>query len=120
MDARGLRAGLVGTGCTSCGATIPPDGIAVLADRGDVAFVELRCASCGSRTMAVVVRNEGTAPVADTAPHPELDPATEARLAGVPPLGEEDVAAMARFLDGWDGDLLTLLDPHGDHPGPGS
>jgi len=116
MDARGLRAGLEGTGCTSCGTAIPVDGIAVLADRGDVAFVELRCGACGSRTMAVVVR-DGTQPVADTASHPELDPATEARLAGAPPLGPADVAAMARFLDGWQGDLRTLLDGTGDQPG---
>jgi hypothetical protein len=116
MDARGLRAGLEGTGCTSCGATIPVDGIAVLADRGDVAFVELRCVACGSRTMAVVVRDEGTRPVADTAPHPEIDPATEARLAGAPPLGAEDVAAMAHFLEGWHGDLLTLLSRPSDGP----
>ena len=120
MDARALRAGLEGTGCSSCGATIPPDGIAVLADRGDVAFVELRCAACGSRTMAVVVRGEGTGPVADTAFHPELDPATEARLAGTPPLAKEDVAAMARFLEGWQGDLRTLLDGGTGRPGAAS
>jgi hypothetical protein len=120
MDARGLRAGLEGTGCTSCGATIPADGIAVLADRGDVAFVELRCGACGSRTMAVVVRDELTGPVVDTAPHPELDPQTEARLAGAPPLGAEDVAAVARFLDGWRGDLRTLVEGAGDHPGAAS
>lgn len=103
----------MGTGCTSCGATIPANGIAVLADRGDVAFVELRCAACGSRTMAVVVRGEGTGAVVDTAPHPELDPAAEARLAAVPPVGPEDVAAMARFLEGWEGDLRSLLEPDG-------
>ena len=117
MDARGLRAGLEGTGCTSCGATIPAEGIAILADRGDVAFVELRCDGCGSRTMAVVVRDEVTGPVADTAPHPELDPQAEARLAGAPPLDDEDVAAMARFLEGWQGDLRTLLDGPSDRPG---
>jgi hypothetical protein len=120
MDARGLRAGLEGTGCTSCGATIPADGIAVLADRGDVAFVELRCTACGSRTMAVVVRGEESGPIADTARHPELDPQAEARLAGVPPLGDEDVAAMARFLEGWQGDLRTLLDRRSDGPGAAS
>ncbi len=117
MDARGLRAGLAGTGCTSCRATIPLDGIAVLADRGDVAFVELRCAACGSRTMAVVVRDDGTTPVADTASHPELDPMAEARLAATPPIGDEDVAAMARFLDGWQGDLRTLVARRPDQTG---
>jgi hypothetical protein len=117
MDARGRRAGLEGTGCTSCGAIVPADGIALLADRGDIAFVELRCAGCGSRTMAVVVRGEGTGQVVDTAAHPELDPYAEARLAGAPPLADEDVAAMARFLDGWQGDLRTLVDRGSDRPG---
>ena len=67
--------------------------------------------------MAVVVRGEETGPVADTALHPELDPQAEARLAGVPPLDDEDVAAMARFLEGWHGDLHSLLDPRTDGPG---
>ena len=120
MDARGLRAGLAGTGCSSCGTTIDPDGIALLADRGDVAFVELRCAACGSRTMAVVLGADGTAPRLDTAHHPELDPVTEARLAGAPPIDAEDVAAVARFLDAWDGDLRTLVDVPPDGPGGSS
>ena len=108
MDHRGLRARLVGAGCTSCGAPIAPDGIVVLADRGDVAFVDLACAACGSRTLAVVVP-DGDGPRLDTARHPELDPATEARLAGSPAMAEGDVAAMHRFLAGWDGDLRSLL-----------
>jgi DNA-directed RNA polymerase subunit RPC12/RpoP len=121
MDPRGLRARLTGAGCTSCGAAIPVDRIAVLADRGDLAFVELRCPVCGSRTLGVVVAGDGTAPSLDTARHPELDPATEARLAGAPALGQEDVAAMGRFLSGWQGDLRTLLDggPTGRPDGEG-
>ena len=110
MDPRGLRARLTGAGCTSCGAAIPVDRIAVLADRGDLAFIELRCPACGSRTLGVVVAGDGAAPRLDTAPHPELDPAAEARLAGAPALAEEDVVEMARFLDGWRGDLRSLLD----------
>ena len=118
MDPRGLRARLSGSGCTSCGSAIPVDRIAVLADRGDLAFVELRCATCGSRTLGVVVAGEGAVPSLDTAPHPELDPATEARLAGAPALDEADVAAMGRFLAGWTGDLRSLLDgPAGTDPG---
>jgi DNA-directed RNA polymerase subunit RPC12/RpoP len=115
MDPRGLRARLTGAGCTSCGAAIPTDRIAILADRGDFAFVELRCPACGSRTLGVVVVGEGATPSLDTASHPELDPAAEARLAGAPALGEDDVAAMGRFLAGWTGDLRSLLD---GRPGP--
>lgn len=103
MDLRGLRERLTGAGCASCGAAIPVDRIAVLADRGDLAFVELSCPRCGSRTMGVVI-------AADPAP-PVLD--TDARLAGGPPLDDEDVRAMHRLLAGWEGDLRSLLDQPG-------
>ncbi len=108
MDHRGLRKRLAGADCTSCGAAIVGDGIAVLADRGDVAFVQLTCRDCGSRTLSLVVQ-DAAGPRLDTARHPEIDPATEARLQGSPAIVESDVADMARFLDGWQGDLRTLL-----------
>ncbi len=108
MDHRGLRQRLAGADCTSCGAAVAGDGIAVLADRGDVAFVQLSCGGCGSRTLSLVVR-DSAGPRLDTARHPELDPDAEARLAGRPALTEADVAAMRRLLDGWRGDLRGLL-----------
>ena len=69
------------------------DRISVLADRGDLAFVELDCAACGSRTMSLVLRAASGAgePVLDTAVHPELGPLVDARLAGRPAIGEDDV-----------------------------
>ena len=121
MDHRGLRARLTGAGCTSCGAAVPADRIAVLADRGDFAFVELDCPRCGSRTMGLVLAaaSDSVDPVLDTADHPELDPATSARLASRPAVGEEDLLAMHRFLAGWTGDLRSLLDDPGPwHSGP--
>ena len=118
MDPRGLRARLTGAGCTSCGATVPVERIVVLADRGDFAFVELDCRGCGSRTMGLVLASPaGADPVLDTAGHPELDPGTAARLASRPPVGEDDLIAMHRFLDGWTGDLRSLLGE--DRPGDG-
>lgn len=97
------------------------DRIVILADRGDLAFIELDCGTCGSRTMGVVVGAGGEAdrPVLDTALHPELDPATEARLAGSPPLALDDVVAMRRFLARWHGDVRSMLGQRdaGD-PGP--
>ncbi len=108
MDHRGLRKRLAGADCTSCGAAIIGDGIAVLADRGDVAFVQLTCRDCGSRTLSLVVQ-DAAGPRLDTARHPELDPVMEARLIGSPALAEADVADMQRFLDSWQGDLRTLL-----------
>jgi hypothetical protein len=113
MDHRGLRARLTGAGCTSCGAAVPVERIDVLADRGDVAFVELDCPTCGSRTMGLVLAAEpGARPaVLDTAVHPELGPAAEARISGRPAVSLDDVRTMRRFLAGWDGDLRSLLDP---------
>jgi hypothetical protein len=109
MDPRGLRTRLTGASCASCCAAVPAERIAVLADRGDFAFVELQC-SCGSRTMGLVVAAPtGEEPVLDTAAHPELDPSTAARLASRPAIGEEDLLAMHRLLEGWTGDLRTLL-----------
>ncbi len=110
MDHRGLRERLAGAGCTPCGAAVPVDRIAVLADRGDIAFVELDCPACGSRTMSVVLAADRGSARLDPDAHPELDPATEARLAGAPALAEADVVEMRRFLAGWGGDLRALLD----------
>jgi predicted RNA-binding Zn-ribbon protein involved in translation (DUF1610 family) len=115
MDPRGLGARLTGAGCTSCGAAIPVDRIAVLADRGDFAFVELDCPRCGSRTMALVLAAPaGDEPVLDTASHPELDPATAARVASRPPVSEDDLFAVHRLLEDWSGDVRSLL---GEDPG---
>ena len=118
MDHRGLRARLTGAGCTSCGAAVSIDRIAILADRGDLAFVELDCAACGSRTMSLVLRDAADpgSSVLDTAAHPELGPAIEARLASRPPIDEADVLAVARLLAAWDGDLRTLVEGRGDGP----
>ena len=40
----------------------------------------------------------------------------DARLAGRPAIGEDDVAAVARLLAAWDGDLRTLLEGRRDAP----
>jgi hypothetical protein len=94
------------------------DRISILADRGDLAFVELDCAACGSRTMSLVLQAGSGAgePVLDTAAHPELGPLVDARLAGRPAIGEDDVVAVARLLATWDGDLRTLLEGRRDGP----
>lgn len=110
MDSRdGIRALLAGATCPGCGAAVPADAIALLAERANLAYVEVRCPACGSVTMGVVVDGED----ADAGPgeprHPELLPGERARLAGRAPVGRGDVERMRRFLDGWHGDLRSLL-----------
>ena len=111
MDHRGLRARLTGAGCTACGAAIPVERIVLLADRGDLAFVELRCDACGSRTLGVVLGAGLAAHLPGTATLPEPDAVTEATRGGAPVIDEQDVAAMRRFLSAWEGDLRSLVDP---------
>ena len=40
-----------GVTCTACGASVPAEWIRILANRDDLAFVELDCAGCGSRAL---------------------------------------------------------------------
>ena len=67
---------------------------------------------CGSETLSVLLDpgHGSAAPVLDTAPHPELDPDAEARLAGRPRIGAADVISMRQFLATWGGDLRALLE----------
>ena len=118
MDHRGLRARLTGAGCTSCGAAVSIDRIAVLADRGDLAFVQLDCAACGSRTMSLVLRDDPDAgsPVLDTATDAGPGPIPWGRTPVRPPIEPDDVVAVRHLLDGWQGDLRSLLDGRGDAP----
>ena len=115
MDHRGLRARLSGAGCTSCGAAVSIDRIVVLADRGDLAFVELDCPACGSRTMSLVLRDvaDPDAHVLDTAADSAQERVPVLRL---PPIDDDDVLAVGRLLAAWQGDLRTLVEGRGDAP----
>ena len=62
--------------------------------------------------------------VPQTAGHPELDPSTAARVASRPAVGEDDLIAMHRLLEGWTGDVrsssaTTAAGGPGDRPGAG-
>jgi DNA-directed RNA polymerase subunit RPC12/RpoP len=127
MDHRGLRAHLAGAACTSCGAAIPSDRIDVLADRGDLAFVELRCPACGSRTVAMVlgpahglpavVLDVDGGPVLGTGTHPVPASTSRPPVDGRSPVSGRDVLAMRTFLAGWEGDVRSMLGEHGSARG---
>ncbi len=97
--------------------------IRVLAEREDLAFVELPCPGCGARTLGLVTSRSGGGRRLDLAPTCELGPADVARRAEAPPVDADDVLDMHRFLAAYRGDLHALLDrPGGDGadrtPGP--
>jgi hypothetical protein len=117
-----LRALLGGVGCTACGAAVPADRIEVLAERESLAFVEFRCAACGSEALGLVVLepdDDGAlTPVSDVARYGEFGPADEVRLAGRPPIDGDDVAVMHAFLAAYQGDLRSLLGSDDARRGP--
>jgi hypothetical protein len=105
-----LRALLDGVGCGVCGDPVGAEGIRVLADREELAFVELACPGCGSTTLAIVtlgIDDRGDLAIADDG-FGEFGPGDE-RLAGGPPIGPSDVLAMHELLAGYRGDLRGLL-----------
>ena len=122
MDPRDrLRDSLAGVGCTACGAAVPADRIDVLAEREDLAFVQFRCAACGSEALGLVVSDgdpDEAPAAADTARYEEFGPADEMRLTG-PAIGPDDVRRMHALLERYRGDLRTLLDGSGGAHGAG-
>ncbi len=89
MDEPDFRSLLAGTGCTACGASIPADSVRVLAQREHLTFIELRCAVCGSDTLAMAILatdDPGGAPIIDVGGYGEFGPA-------------DDVAARRRPAD---------------------
>ena len=122
MDHRGLRERLAGAGCTACGAVIPTDRIAVLADRRGLAFVELTCVICGNQAMCVVLPAGSEPPAPLEVTPAQTGPAiiTAARTPASPALSEADVREMRRFLATWHGDLRSLLDHRGGSTGGGT
>jgi hypothetical protein len=114
-----LRACLEGTPCTVCGAALDPWRIRVLAEREDLAFVELPCHGCGSATLGMITASADGDPALDLAAAGELRPDEAARFSGRPPLDLDDVVDMHRFLAAYGGDLRGLLDGRAAGPGSG-
>jgi hypothetical protein len=100
-----------GAACTACGATVPTGRIRVLAQRDDVAFVELECPACDSTTLALLLDPVG--PDGSAALDVDADLAagqmTVGRTVGRP-ITEADVEALRRDLADWDGDLVGWLE----------
>lgn len=108
MDPRErLRPRSGGLSCSVCGWPLTSEGMRVLAERDDLAFVELPCGGCGAEVLEMIELEPGPAPPRPV--RPVVDTA--------PPIRTDDVRAMRRFLEGWQGDLRTLVGRRSDHGG---
>ena len=90
-----LRALLDGLGCTVCEERVPADRVRLLARRDDLLFLQVECRTCGSTSLGFV---------ADEAPQTEAEAGN-----GLAAISADDVLDMHALLDGWTGDLRSLV-----------
>ena len=90
--------------CSSCGTRFRRSGLRVVRREADVWQVSARCPSCEAVSL-LVVKLDRSGLVSDF----ELTRAEQERFAQDPPIGADDVLAMAEFLAGFDGDFRGLL-----------
>jgi len=93
---------LGGADCAACGSSVPASRVRLLAERDDLVFAELGCPSCGSISLAIVVK---------AAPTPDALVAPESGALGGAPVGADDVLDMHEFLAEYRGDVRGLLHP---------
>ena len=97
------------------------DRITVLAQRDDVAFVELACPACGSETIGLLM--SPAEPDGDVILDVAMDgppTAGPSRTGRFRPITDADVAAIRDDLAAWQGDLVGWLETLDDTDRPRS
>ena len=110
------RSLLGGISCSACEERVPSDRIRILAQREDLAFIEVECLVCGSTSLGLVAGDEGER---GKQRHSPGAPARSGR-ATAPTVTTDDVLAMHVLLENWRGDVVGLLDPRQDPGALGS
>ena len=90
-----LRALIDGLGCTVCEERVPPDRVRLLARRDDLLFLQVDCRTCGSTSLGFI---------AD-----EAQPGGADDYDGPAAISTDDVLDMHALLEGWTGDLRSLV-----------
>jgi|SRR5215216_3748015 len=93
-----------GVDCGVCGGRVPAARIEVLAQREDLAFLELACPACKSQTLGILVAGGNDA--ADR--YGEFVAADHIRFRDAPPIDVDDILAVHAALD--EGGLQALVD----------
>jgi hypothetical protein len=119
---------LLNAGCSMCGRPYAAPGIKVLAQREEIAFVQLVCFTCQTQTLALVTGvtaasedplEEDGGVLGTFRPEAEAGPedAEAQTLRSIPPISEADVQEMRAYLADYQGDLRSLLQKPGDDHG---
>ena len=119
---------LLGAGCTRCGQPYAAQGIRVLAQREEIAFVQLVCFACQTQTLALVTgaaagedETDGRrGDVRGDLPTGEGAGRRAASRGAGRPISEADVLEMRSYLAGYQGDLRGLIDRPSDQREPGA
>src|ERR1700690_265176 len=119
---------LLGAGCTRCGQPYAAQGIRVLAQREEIAFVQLVCFACQTQTLALVTGAPATegdpdgrgGDVGGALPQDEggLGPYTSHGMGRA--ISESDVLDMRSYLADYQGDLRSLVNRSPDERRPGA
>jgi hypothetical protein len=99
MDPRDRPDVADGAECAACGRPVRAEATRVLAQREDLAFVELGCDACGSISLAIRLGSGRDGSATGGAP-------TDESTASI---GADDVLEMHLFLAGYRGDLRGLV-----------
>jgi hypothetical protein len=118
---------LLGTGCTRCGQPYAAHGIRVLAQRQEIAFVQLVCFACQTQTLALVTGAPATDDDADGLGEGTLgdalagdrDDDPKASHRARQPISEVDVLEMRAYLAEYQGDVRGLFGAPPDESEPG-
>jgi hypothetical protein len=105
-----LRTQLTSFGCAACGQPYETGRIRLLAERDGLYFVDLACAGCTSRAVAIVTveLDEDDMPQADAGDLVHVAADRQPPSFG-PPVSADDVLDMHRMLSGFEGDASDLL-----------
>ncbi len=90
--------------CAACGEPFDEDSVGVLAHQEDLWFVSIDCPRCLARTIAAVVARLPVPP-----PAADLVPPERRRRSDPAGIGADDVLAVERFLQDFDGDFKALF-----------
>jgi hypothetical protein len=119
---------LLGAGCTRCGQPYAAQGIRVLAQREEIAFVQLVCFACQTQTLALVTgapASEGDPDgrgrdVRGDLPQDEGGLGTYTSHGTGRAISESDVLDMRSYLADYQGDLRSLVNRSPDERRPGA